>query len=1359
MDSTEPPINRCPQCGASLSPDTPGEPCTRCALASALATATDVDGLTELNLADIPAPGDRVAYFGDYELLNQIGKGGMGIVYRARQRSLKRIVALKMLVGGRYATDEYKARFRQEAEAVAQLHHPNIVPLFEVGEHDGQPYLTMEFVADADGGPAPTLAALVKDRPLEPEIAAKYVLTVAEAVHAAHQQGIIHRDLKPSNILVGADGRPRVADFGLAKQIGVDGSLTLSGQVLGTPGYWPPEQASDRTADVGPASDVYALGAVLYHLLTGRPPFQAATLADTLQQVLQQEPVPPKSLNQAVPRDLETICLKCLAKEPLRRYSSALALAQDLNRWLAGEPVLARPVSPPQQAWLWARRNPAIALLAAVLALSLAAGTGAILWQLRLTSAANVALTETNLRLEIESAERRTGNNMENGGISTIRQIAEPIARLAACVRRNPAHPVATHRLVSALQDKDLALPLPPPFSTRDTPFPAQLSPSGRLVFGKAPDGGMVVFSLTQPAMLPVTLRTPTNAIYLTIGTDDHSYLVLLDNGIICRIDGSTGAEAGRIQTDLANAGVTLAHVQMKCATNILLLASSNGTINAIPLSPSSRPCEWKAHTTALKKMAFTANETVLITCADREIRAWNVTSNFSLINTVSLTRSHEHLAINPHTKQVATHDPQLGPGIMDFSTPKPEFRLIEHSTNNVSALDFSPDGTRLAIGGTDGSVTIVDPDTRSILSRFRAHTSSVFALGFRRDGLVLATGTSTGELRTWNLATACPLSENVPGNGVVFSLSFTHDGRKLLAQTVEGPRTSNGEVRLLDALPGRARPFPLGRLPEVFGYGFSAGTQDVFTLNKNGSVDLWDRLTLERKRRIIQPFAEVARAFCGDDVSRILIEDKEDKLWIIDVDLGSARLVTGLLETSPAHAVFSNDNRLLAVACSTNIIIVDTMTCRPTGTILSVNDVTHSDLNRSFGPLSFNHDCSRLVACCGLFVYVWDVNTGRLCTFADLPPGSLACDFETTGSRIAVGAFDGKARVVEISGSGGIRLTLTHIALQRTTAMQGILKLSFSPDDSVIATLGVDFSLSMFSNSTGARLPNPFEAERAARWYDMSPNSQQLFIRDMDAKYRMWDITTGLPLSEALGDHMSGLEDTVTYNNVSSNSWDPYDVLRPFGVYRDRYRVKTRPGDALPPPRLAWGVHDRGWTHFLARGSDQHLAIWNCAVLPLPCPSWLPDLAESLVQQRVDTEGRSYPVEVEEFHRIKRFLLSRPPSDPWALWAHWFLGDRSQRRLSWSDSRTMPQLIAQLMATGNKNHVHAAALLAPSNPEVFVALARATLDETANQQRFVQADYLCRYAVGLAPDDPAVGEAVAQVQRRCRGEYTQSKP
>jgi eukaryotic-like serine/threonine-protein kinase len=367
-------------------------------------------GADSADFAPGESPGagvQSIRRLGDYELFEEIARGGMGAVYRARQVSLNRTVAVKVLVGGQYTSEDFTKRFRREAEMAASLNHPNIVSIYEIGEQDDQPYFSMELVEGR------SLAEVTREGPLPASQASQLLKTVAEAVHFAHEHRLLHRDLKPSNILVDSNGVPHITDFGLAKRVEATADLTVTGQVLGSPNYMPPEQADPKRGPPTAASDVYSLGAMFYQLLTSRPPFLAGTLTQTLRLVSEGEPVPPRLLNPSVPRDLETICLKCLEKDPHRRYTSAHELAVELGRFLRDEPIRARPISPLLKLMRWCHRKPALALaLSAAATLFLAVAIGSPVAILRIHHARERAEAarkgEATLRVRAETLERQT---------------------------------------------------------------------------------------------------------------------------------------------------------------------------------------------------------------------------------------------------------------------------------------------------------------------------------------------------------------------------------------------------------------------------------------------------------------------------------------------------------------------------------------------------------------------------------------------------------------------------------------------------------------------------------------------------------------------------------------------------------------------------------------------------------------------------------------------------------------------------------------------------------------------------------------------------------------------------------------
>src|SRR5437016_2904064 len=374
----------CPKCGAEIPADAPEGGCPGCLLATGLGLLSDAPVAAgdnggsaenvEANAAVAASHSKKAARaaemlgeLGDYELLEEVGRGGQGVVFRARQKSLNRTVALKVISLGQWASKAHLKRFRREAEAAASLDHPSIVPIYEVGERDGSCYFSMKFV---EGG---QLDEVVRRTPMSIRQAAKLIAKVARTVHYAHEHGILHRDIKPGNILLDAKGEPHLTDFGLARLVESESSVTQTLDVLGTPSYMAPEQALGNNAAVSSATDVYGLGAVLYQLLTGQPPFAGGATYETIKLLLDTEPRQPRLLNPKIDRDLNTICLKCLEKDPKRRYSSALALAEDLERWLKHEPIQARRTGIFVRGRKWVRRNPTSALLAACLIALLAA--------------------------------------------------------------------------------------------------------------------------------------------------------------------------------------------------------------------------------------------------------------------------------------------------------------------------------------------------------------------------------------------------------------------------------------------------------------------------------------------------------------------------------------------------------------------------------------------------------------------------------------------------------------------------------------------------------------------------------------------------------------------------------------------------------------------------------------------------------------------------------------------------------------------------------------------------------------------------------------------------------------------------
>src|SRR6266581_886204 len=402
----------CRKCGSEIFADAPEGLCTACLFETGLDLLADasVAGVADpgrpaspmpatarndANAAPyvkkVPRPAKTLADFGDYELLEVIGRGGQGVVYRARQKSLNRTVALKVIGLGHWATEAHLKRFRREAESAASLEHPCIVPIYEVGERDGSCYFSMKLV---EGG---QLDDVAKRESMPIRRAVELIAKVAHTVHYAHEHSILHRDIKPGNILLDQKGEPHLTDFGLARLVETESTVTRTLEMLGTPSYMAPEQAAGNKAQLTSATDVYGLGAVFYQLLTGHPPFAGGTTYETVRMVLETQPRQPRLCNPNVDRDLETICLKCLEKEPAKRYASAEAVAEDIERFLRNEPIRSRRSSRLEHVWRWCKKKPLVASLIVALTLVVAIGVAGALWELHRVQAERVLVRRANL--------------------------------------------------------------------------------------------------------------------------------------------------------------------------------------------------------------------------------------------------------------------------------------------------------------------------------------------------------------------------------------------------------------------------------------------------------------------------------------------------------------------------------------------------------------------------------------------------------------------------------------------------------------------------------------------------------------------------------------------------------------------------------------------------------------------------------------------------------------------------------------------------------------------------------------------------------------------------------------------------
>jgi eukaryotic-like serine/threonine-protein kinase len=979
-----------------------------------------------------------------YEILEELGRGGMGVVYRAKQIGLNRYVALKVILAGGHAGEATLTRFRAEGEAVARLQHPNIVQIYDVGEQDGRPYFAFELV---DGG---SLARRLNGVPQAATRAATWSRTLARAVEAAHRKGIIHRDLKPSNILIDADGTLKITDFGLAKAIGSNADLTQSEAVMGSPRYMAPEQASGNTRLVGATADVYALGSILYELLTGRPPFQGASALEVLEQVRCAEPISPGNLRPGVPRDLETICLKCLEKDPSGRYRTAAELADELSRFLVGEPVRARPIGTLARAGRWCRRRPALATACGIAALAIAAVVA-----VSVSFGIHQARAARELGAALEGARRSSASLMLGRGQALCDQgdITGGVLWLA-------------RSLEMAEQTGDMAL------------------------------HRVIRLNLTgwigQIHRLLLCLEHPSGAQAVAYSLDGTVIATGGNDGAIRVWDAKTGHRLGPA---MVSSGA-IKTVAFNDDARILLTLSQNGDAILWNRISGERIGARLEHPCHVNVACFSSDRRIVVTAGDDgTVRFWKSSDGTSCGPIIQLDGPVRVAVFRTDVRTVFVAS-DANASVWDAGTGRRLASLAHDFARDgpIRVASFCPDGTALATGHEGGAVRLWNTNSGKPIGEPMGHGARIVAISFSPDGRKLLTASFDWRAQLWNAATGAKLGEAMRHRDLITSAVFHPDGQSVLTGSVDGT------AQLWDADSSLPLGPPMTHRGEVHAVAIDPDGRTILTAGSMSVAQVWAIRTAYPRPKVL-PYDGWPTALAFSPDRRFLVIGGLDSCArIVDVESG-APVGAVLKHTDDIKTLaFSPDGAIIASGGDDRAIRL--WDARTGGSIAAT--VLHRD---KIHCLAFSPDNQTILAGTrsGL-IALWTIKTAKFLGERQGHAGPVsAAVFHPDGTSFLTGSADQTARLWRVAGIEPISGPLRH---------QGrVWAVAFDRTGKVAATGGADKALRFWSAHTGAPAAVSIVDKNPIRVIVFGPDDSTVFVGNWTTTSRLWDRATREPI------------------------------------------------------------------------------------------------------------------------------------------------------------------------------------------------------------------------------------------------------